>query len=124
MVSEHAKNPSKQVTEARAAAQRTKLNAQAAERRRTAEHTSKTKRANGKQGQRDLLTKRRAQTTVARAIEDYLADHEGSNHSPKTLQWHQTALGLFRPSLHHNPGSPPLPKPHPPSPPTTSPPLS
>jgi hypothetical protein len=57
MVSEHAKNPSKQVTEARAAAQRTELNAQAAERRRTAEQTSKTKRANGKQGQRDLLAK-------------------------------------------------------------------
>jgi hypothetical protein len=57
MVSEHAKNPWKQVTEARAAAQRTELNAQAAERRRTAEQTSKTKRANGKQGQRDLLAK-------------------------------------------------------------------
>ena len=104
MVSEQSKQPSKQVTEARAAAQRTKLNAQAAERRRTAEHTSKTKRANGKQGQRDLLTKRRAQTTVARAIEDYLADHEGSNHSPKTLQWHQTALGLLRTFLEQERG--------------------
>jgi site-specific recombinase XerD len=34
--------------------------------------------------------------TVARAIEDYLADHEGGNHSPKTIQWHTTALGLLR----------------------------
>lgn len=59
MVSEQSKHPSKQVTEARAAAQRAKLNAQAAERRHTAEKTSKTKRANGKQGQRDLLSKRR-----------------------------------------------------------------
>lgn len=42
MVSEQSKQPSKQVTEARAATQRTKLNAQAAERRRSAEHTSKT----------------------------------------------------------------------------------
>jgi len=56
MGSEQSKQPSKQMTEARAAAQRAKLNAQAAERRRTAEKTSKTKRANGKQGQRDLLT--------------------------------------------------------------------
>ncbi|MEO6887371.1 MAG: tyrosine-type recombinase/integrase, partial [Ktedonobacteraceae bacterium] len=88
--------PSKQVTEARAAAQRAKLNAQAAVRKRTAEKPSKTKRPAGKQGQRDLQAKRRAQTTIARAIEDYLADHEGSNHSPKTLQWHQTALGLLR----------------------------
>src|SRR5579885_1940405 len=96
MVSEQSKQPSKQVTEARAAAQRTKLNAQAAVRRRAAEHPSKTKRPTGQQGQRDLLSKRRAQTTVARAIQDYLADHEGSNHSPKTLQWHQTALGLLR----------------------------
>ena len=104
MGSEQSKQPSKQVTEARAAAQRAKLNAQAAERRRTAEKTSKTKRANGKQGQRDLLTKRRAQTTMVRAIEDYLADHEGSNHSPKTLQWHQTALGLLRTFLEQERG--------------------
>ncbi len=95
MASEQSKKPSKHVTEARAAAQRTKLNTQAAQRQRTTEHTSKTKRANGKQGQRDLLSKRRAQTTVAQAIEDYLSDHEGRNSSLKTLQWHQTALGLL-----------------------------
>lgn len=29
------------------------------------------------------------------AIEVYLQDHIGGNHSPKTLEWHQTALGLF-----------------------------
>ena len=96
MASEQSKHPSKHVTEARAAAQRVKLNAQAAQRQRAAERPSKTKRTNGKPGQRDLLSRRRAQTTVAQAIEDYLADHEGRNSSLKTLQWHQTALGLLR----------------------------
>jgi hypothetical protein len=31
---------------------------------------------------------------MERAIADYLLDHEGGNSSQKTLQWHQTALGL------------------------------
>jgi site-specific recombinase XerD len=39
---------------------------------------------------------RRANATLARAIDDYLLDHEGGNHSPKTLEWHRTALGLMR----------------------------
>ncbi len=33
---------------------------------------------------------------MERAIADYLLDHEGGNSSQKTLQWHQTALGLLR----------------------------
>jgi integrase/recombinase XerD len=33
--------------------------------------------------------------TISCAIEDYLVDHRGGNHSAKTLEWHQTALGLF-----------------------------
>ena len=33
--------------------------------------------------------------TLERAIEGYLADHEGGNHSDKTLEWHRTALGLL-----------------------------
>lgn len=33
---------------------------------------------------------------MEQAIADYLLDHEGGNASPKTLQWHQTALGLLR----------------------------
>jgi site-specific recombinase XerD len=41
-------------------------------------------------------SRRRANPTVARAIEDYLLDHEGGNHSPKTLEWHRTALRLMR----------------------------
>ena len=34
--------------------------------------------------------------TIAAAIEDYLQDHTGGNRSPKTLEWHATALGLLR----------------------------
>jgi site-specific recombinase XerD len=34
--------------------------------------------------------------TIADAIEDYLQDHVGGNHSEKTLEWHATALGLLR----------------------------
>ncbi len=34
--------------------------------------------------------------TIAGAIEDYLQDHIGGNRSPKTLEWHATALGLLR----------------------------
>jgi integrase/recombinase XerD len=34
--------------------------------------------------------------TIANAIEDYLQDHVGGNHSEKTLEWHATALGLLR----------------------------
>lgn len=33
---------------------------------------------------------------LAEMIDAYLHDHEGGNHSPKTLEWHATALGLLR----------------------------
>ncbi|HEY1349033.1 MAG TPA: tyrosine-type recombinase/integrase [Ktedonobacteraceae bacterium] len=104
MRSESSNRSSKQVTEARAAAQRAKLNAQAAEQQQADKQPSKRKFVSGKQGQRDLLAKRHAQATIARAIDDYLADHEGSNHSLKTLQWHQTALGLLRTFLEEERG--------------------
>jgi integrase/recombinase XerD len=32
---------------------------------------------------------------MSSAIEEYLGDHEGGNHSPKTIEWHQTSLGLL-----------------------------
>ena len=35
------------------------------------------------------------EVTLERAINTYLADHEGGNHSEKTLEWHRTALGLL-----------------------------
>lgn len=34
--------------------------------------------------------------TIDEMIDAYLQDHEGGNHSDKTLEWHVTALGLLR----------------------------
>jgi site-specific recombinase XerD len=80
------------VTEARSRAQRTKLDAQAYARQQD-EPPQKSK---SKQTQQEMQAKRRALTTIARAIDDYLQDHEGGNHSKKTLEWHTVALGLLR----------------------------
>ena len=85
------KRRSTRVTEARALAQRAKQNTQ------TSEHTSPdvqpniNRKAKMKGKTPDLQAKRRTSTTIARAIEDYLQDHEGGNHSDKTLEWHRTA---------------------------------
>jgi site-specific recombinase XerD len=76
------------VTEARASAQRNKLNAQASARTSQAPQ-EQTDRSSGQAG-------RRAATTLARTIDDYLQDHEGGNSSRKTLEWHRTALGLVQ----------------------------
>jgi len=98
MASQPAKQSSKRVTEARAAAQRAKLDAQAQRRAAAAQQAAEqpAKETQGKQKQASLLAKRRASTTLERAIANYLLDHEGGNSSQKTLQWHQTALGLLR----------------------------
>jgi site-specific recombinase XerD len=98
MASKQPSKPSKNVTEARAVAQRAKLDAQA-EARLTAEQereATQPKKAKSKKDQKQLLANRRANTTIERAIEDYLSDHEGGNHSKKTLEWHHTALGLLQ----------------------------
>jgi integrase-like protein len=100
MTSKQPTRPSKNVTEARAAAQRSKLDNQAEDRRAATQETSSqaipTKKAGGKQEQQRLLHRRRADTTLEGAVADYLLDHEGGNSSLKTLQWHQTALGQLR----------------------------
>lgn len=75
---------SKHITEA-CAAQRAKLDEQAEDRRATPE-TTKTRKTGWKKAQRDPLARRRTSTTIERAIADYLADHEGGNSSPQTLQ--------------------------------------
>src|SRR6266581_2949863 len=90
------KRASRRVTEARAIAQRAKLDAQAEAREQPATKTGASKQRSGKQTQQRLQANRRAHTTIARAMEDYLLDHEGGNHSDKTLEWHRTALGLMR----------------------------
>lgn len=42
--------------------------------------------------------------TLEAAIATYLDDHKGGNHSPKTVEWHQTALGLLRSYLEQERG--------------------
>src|SRR5689334_19092460 len=85
------------VTEARALAQRAKLDAQMEARRQQAVRSSRTpKKTGAKKEQQRLLANRRAKTTVQQAIDDYLQDHEGGNHSPKTVEWHRIALGLMK----------------------------
>jgi integrase len=42
--------------------------------------------------------------TISSAIACYLADHRGGNHSAKTLEWHQTALGLLQSYLEQERG--------------------
>ena len=98
------KKPSEHVTEARASAQRAKLDAQDEARRQATEKTSTTQQAQSKHQQKDLLAKRRARATIGHAIADYLLDHEGGNHSDKTLQWHKTALGLLQSFLQEERG--------------------
>src|SRR5262249_62314889 len=82
-----AKRGSKQVTEARARAQRAKLDTQKQEHARASVTSNTQRRAKGKSTKPDLQARRRAATTIVRAIEDYLQDHEGGNHSDKTLEW-------------------------------------
>jgi Phage integrase, N-terminal SAM-like domain len=51
-----------------------------------------------------LPSRRQTQSTLEQAIEDYLHDHEGGNHSHKTLEWHRTALTLLHTYLHTHRG--------------------
>ena len=95
----------KHVAEARATAQRAKLDAQAQARsQQEAQSSTATRKPKGKQDQQRLLSNRRANTTIAHAIEDYLQDHTGGNHSDKTLEWHRTALGLLQTYLEQERG--------------------
>jgi len=85
-----------QVTEARAKAQRTKLDVQANARALVVgeEELPESPKREGKQ--QSLQAKRRAEMTLEHAVDDYLQDHEGGNHSEKTVEWHRTALGLLQ----------------------------
>lgn len=95
------KRGSKHVTDARALAQRAKLDAQKQEHVPQNVESVPSRKVKGKNAQQDLQARRRASTTIARAIEDYLQDHEGGNHSAKTLEWHQVSLGLMQTYLEH-----------------------
>jgi site-specific recombinase XerD len=96
MASKRPGQPSHRVTEARATAQRAKLDAQTEAHDHAEQEPAAPKKTRGKKDQRQLLANRRANTTLERAIDDYLADHEGGNSSLKTLEWHRTALGLLK----------------------------
>jgi integrase/recombinase XerD len=81
------------VTEARARAQRVKLDIQTQARHKQEEQAATPQTSKKKAARQDLLTKRRTLTAL---IEEYVQDHEGGNHSAKTVEWHRTALGLMR----------------------------
>lgn len=82
------------VTDARAQAQRAKLESQReARHQQQAEQTAAQKQQNKKSTRHDLQANRRKIGTL---IEAYLQDHTGGNHSEKTIEWHKTALGLMR----------------------------
>ena len=87
---------SRKVTEARATAQRAKLDTQADARRRTAKDAARAKPSPGTGKRERERPGNRRGATVERAIADYLLDHAGGNHSAKTLEWHHTALTLMR----------------------------
>jgi len=81
------------VTEARARAQRIKLDAQAEARQTEEEQAVVGETPKRKTARQDLQARRR---TLAALIDEYVQDHEGGNHSAKTVEWHQTALGFMR----------------------------
>ncbi len=82
------------VTQARAQAQRAKLDAKA-----EARHAQEEQEAvihptqNKKTIRQEMQAKRRV---IEMLIEAYIQDHIGGNSSDKTLEWHRTALGLLR----------------------------
>ena len=78
-----------EVTTARARAQRTKLDAQT-QTRKTTPQPGRKKTHQAVQG------RTQPSTSIADAIDAYLQDHEGGNHSHKTVEWHATSLGLLR----------------------------
>ncbi len=81
---------SSHVTEARAAAQRVKLDAQAeAREQETTTEAAALKKARNKKEQGKLQAARRANVTIGRAIDDYLLDHEGATTAPRP--WSGTA---------------------------------
>ena len=82
------------VTEARARAQRAKLDAQAEARHEQEEQAEAQRSPRNKKAARQELQARRR--TIETQIEAYMQDHIGGNHSDKTLEWHRTALGLLQ----------------------------
>jgi integrase/recombinase XerD len=98
-----AKHHVTKVTQARAKAQRAKLDREEHERQPL--QTAREKATDAQEVIPEVpLAKRRSKVTVDRAIDDYLDDHAGGNHSEKTLEWHRIALGLLQTFLEHERG--------------------
>lgn len=85
----------KKSTETRASAQRLKREVQPKARPQGLANVTKLKSPKGSNHRQQRLAHRQGSLTLIQAIEDYLLDHEGGNHSPKTVEWHRTALGLL-----------------------------
>jgi integrase/recombinase XerD len=81
------------VTQARAQAQRAKLDALVQIHHQQEEQEAVAgQKQNKKAVRQEMQARRRVITTL---IEAYLQDHIGGNSSEKTLEWHRTALGLL-----------------------------
>src|SRR5260370_21598306 len=87
---------SKKGTEIWASVQRATCDAQTEGRKQQAAEALKPKGSKGKNERQRLLMNHRASIKLIQAIEDYVLDHEGGNHSPKTVEWHRIALGLLQ----------------------------
>lgn len=61
--------------------------------RQFAAHASR--RATASRTRRGVSSRSQTELSLSSAMEEYLGDHEGGNHSPKTIEWHQTSLGLL-----------------------------
>jgi site-specific recombinase XerD len=81
------------VTEERAKAQRARLDVQVQVRRQPEEkEATASPMQNKNMARQEREANRRMIETL---IEAYIQDHIGGNHSDKTVEWHQTALGLM-----------------------------
>jgi integrase/recombinase XerD len=86
----HSVSRSNSVTESRAVAQRQKVDRERARSPKPAEPKERQRTS------RTPVIKAGSQsTTVNQAIEGYIQDQIGGNRSPKTIEWHRIALGLF-----------------------------
>src|ERR1051326_5692494 len=83
------------VTEARAQAQRAKLDAQVPMNLRQDEKNAGTLQHQHKKTGRQQEVRAKP-CLIETLIEAYLQDHIGVNSSKKTLEWHRTALGLMQ----------------------------
>ncbi len=82
------------VAEARAKAQRVKLDIQAEARLGQGGQEAVVQATSGRKAAREGMQAR--WRDIETLIEAYIQDHIGGNHSEKTLEWHRTALGLMR----------------------------